>query len=57
MGEKKGYFLAKVVKKLSFAYLVLPFPPVLSEKKFFCINFLTFEDTLLSERDCFLNEI
>lgn len=57
MGEKKGYFLAKVVKKFSFAYLVLPFPPVLSEKKFFCINFLTFEDTILSERDCFLNEI
>jgi len=47
---------SKVVKKFSFAYLLLPFSPMLSEKKLFCIIFLTFEDTLLLERDCFLNE-
>lgn len=44
MGEKKWYFPAKVVKKFSFAYLLLSFPPMLSEKKLFCMIFFTFEN-------------
>lgn len=56
MGVKRWYFLTKVVKKFSFADLLLHFSPVLTEKYLFCIIFLIFEDMLLLEQDCFLSK-
>lgn len=58
MGVKRWYFLAKVVKKFCFAYLLLPFPRALGvgEGEIFCIIFLHFEDTFLLELDNFLRE-
>lgn len=43
MGEMQWHFHAKLAKKFSFAYLLLSFPPMLSEKSYSALLFLLLE--------------